>query len=94
MTEEMESYADAKIIAVEPPNLSVIEESISRINTNRTASEIFKTVRADGMTQVDVVNYTWPHIGKWIRIQTVIRDTRFFKPFPAMAKSIYLIGNK
>ena len=49
-------------------------QPMEKIFTARMAGEIFSAVTAKNMTSVEVENYARLHIGKWIRIQNVVRD--------------------
>ena len=50
------------------------EKSKVPIFTARTAGELFAAVSAEDMTSIEVESCARPHIGKWIRIQSIVRD--------------------
>ena len=43
-----------------------------RVYTHSSAAEIFAAVR--DMTSIEIEGFVQPHIGKWIRVQSIIRD--------------------
>ncbi len=53
---------------------------VKRIYTARTVDEMFAAIK--NMTDIEVERFAQPHIGKWIRVQSVIRnmqsDDNFF----------------
>ena len=60
-----------------PPNLTVQpseppENPGERTYTSRTAGELFSAVV--GLTSLEMERFARPHVGKWIRVQSVIQD--------------------
>ena len=47
-------------------------QSEKRVYTQRTAGEIFAAIK--NMTDIQIEKFAEPHIGKWIRVQSTIRD--------------------
>lgn len=66
-----------------------------RVYTQRTAPEIFAAIQ--NMTDVEVERFAEPHIGKWLRVQSVVRNIsqtdgfyyvmlgKWFDPMPYLA---------
>ena len=50
------------------------QEHEERIFTTKTAGELFASV--EHLTQLEMERVVAPHIGKWIRVQSVIQDMR------------------
>ena len=50
----------------------VNREPEKRIPTQRTVAEIFAAI--ENMTGAQIERFAEPHIGKWIRVQSVVRD--------------------
>ncbi len=68
--------SESPVATAEPVN----REPEKRIYTQRTATEIFAAI--ENMTGVEIDRFAQPHIGKWIRVQSVVRNItqsdRFF----------------
>ncbi len=60
--------SESPVATAEPVN----REPEKRIYTQRTAAEIFAAI--ENMTGVEIDRFAEPHIGKWIRVQSVVRD--------------------
>lgn len=61
----IEATADAK-----QPRAAFQPEQ--RVYTRRTVAEIFAAI--ENMTNLQIDKFAEPHIGKWIRVQSVVRD--------------------
>ncbi len=59
---------ESPVATAEPVN----REPEKRIYTQRTAAEIFAAI--ENMTELQIERFVQPHIGKWIRVQSVVRD--------------------
>ena len=50
----------------------VCPDEVPKVYTARSAGEIFEAIGS--LTSLRLENYARPHIGKWLRVQSVIRD--------------------
>ena len=72
--------ADTNVKPAEEVGNVATSEPTDRIYTARTAGEFFAAVGS--MTNVQIDNFIRPHLGKWLRVQSVImninQDDNFF----------------
>ncbi len=51
-----------------------LQEQEERIYTTKTAGDLFSSV--SDLTELEMQRFVQPHIGKWIRVQSVVQDMR------------------
>ena len=83
------------LIGKPEPQTPVNREPEKRIYTQRTAAQIFADIK--NMTEVQIERFAEPHIGKWIRVQSVVQEIsqndrffyvalgKWFEPVPYLA---------